>query len=627
MSKRTVSVEELDGLLAAEGGARMGVCAPSNVDVDAAIVRKAAALAQAHGRAMVVCATRVHEAALSAAIEGAPGAEGVEVVFVQDLALRQLEDERVQAAVLRESRVLDANEMDILTEDVKVCGMKLKRISEMLKFFYHSLADCTAETDGWLVTQEEATVFAILEENLEARRACVPAEVSAKAYLGLKRAGVEPQRCPIVVDNFAALSKSSQRLVEFLSDDAFVAFGNGAFKVLDDEPYPNPAGMTELLEAEDVQAIYLEASAPIKLPVKTLSTPIEEFEYIAEYVGHVIGNGDAAESIVVAAPNATWAKQIAKTLRAQGIACALDLTPKKTPGDPREATRCGEIRLHAFAKLLENPRDLTALRTFIGAGDWLVGSDGFLELLAYARENELSITNAISEMRRPENSEAVTVSFKKFLKPLSLLEEAQSVWQTKTVGEIEAYMESVGMPLGSHAAALGDKGGCPDVAAFAATFRPKPACLLEGVTVTTFTRAISHPCKTLVIPGMVDGFMPKRDAVDDAYDLDHRQRALARESRLLKAVEAMARDCIAYTNFDHDLIENTAALHMFTTRYYVRDGRKMARVSPSVLLRQPGESDEPNGLSEAGGSDAQSGLDAPGESSGSTVPASDKGEE
>jgi hypothetical protein len=612
MSKRTVSVEELDSLLAAEGSARIGVCTPSNADVDAAIVGKATALAQAHGRAMVVCATRVHVAALSAAIDGMAGAEGVEVVFIQDLALRQLEDERVQAAVLRESRVLDANEMDILTEDVKVCGMKLKRISEMLKFFYHSLADCTAETEGWLVTQEEATVFAILEENLEARRACVPAEVSAKAYLGLKGAGVEPQRCPIVVDNFAALSKSSQRLVEFLSDDAFVAFGNGDFKVLDDEPYPNPAGMTELLEAEDTQAIYVETPAPIKLPVKTLSTPIEEFEYIADYVGRVIGNGAPAESIVVAAPNATWAKQIAKTLRAQGIACALDLTPKKTPGDPREATRCGEIRLHAFAKLLENPRDLTALRTFIGAGDWLVGSDGFLELLAYARENELSITNAISEMRRPENSEAVTVSFKKFLKPLSLLEEAQSVWQTKTVGEIEAYMESVGMPLGSHAAALGDKGGCPDVAAFAATFKPKPACLLEGVTVTTFTRAISHPCKTLVIPGMVDGFMPKRDAVDDAYDLDHRQRALARESRLLKAVEAMARDCIAYTNFDHDLIENTAALHMFTTRYYVRDGRKMARVSPSVLLRQPGE------LSESSQQGAQN---------GSTVPAGDKGEE
>ena len=612
MSKRTVSVEELDSLLAAEGGARIGVCAPSNVDVDAAIVRKAADLAQAHGRAMVVCATRVHAAALSAAIAGMPGAEDVEVVFIQDLALRQLEDERVQAAVLRESRVLDANEMDILTEDVKVCGMKLKRISEMLKFFYHSLADCTAETEGWLVTQEEATVFAILEENLEARRACVPAEVSAKAYLGLKGAGVEPQRCPIVVDNFAALGKSSQRLVEFLSCDAFVAFGNGDFKVLDDEPYPNPAGMTELLEAEGTQAIYLEASDPIKLPVKTLSTPIEEFEYVADYVGHAIGNGAPAESIVVAAPNATWAKQIAKTLHAQGVACSLDLRPKKTPGDPREASLCSEIRLHAFAKLLENPSDLTALRTFIGVGDWLVGSDGFLELLAYARENELSVTDAISEMRRPENSEAVTVSFKKFLKTLDLFEEAQDVWQTKTVGEIEAYMESVGMPLGSHAAALGDKGGRPNIAAFAATFRPKPACLLEGVVVTTFTRAISHPCKTLVIPGMVDGFMPKRDAVDDAFDLDHRQRALARESRLLKAVEATARDCIVYTNFDHDLIENTAALHMFTTRYYVRDGRKMARVSPSVLLRQPGE------LSESSQQGAQN---------GSTVPAGDKGEE
>ncbi len=80
--------------------------------------------------------------------------------------------------------------------------------------------------------------------------------------------------------------------------------------------------------------------------------------------------------------------------------------------------------------------------------------------------------------------------------------------------------------------------------------------------------------------------MPKRDAVDDAFDLDHRQRALARDGRLLKAVEACAQNCIAYTNFDHDAIENTAALHMFTTRIYEKGGRRMARVAPSTLLER-----------------------------------------
>ena len=586
MSKQTISVEELDSVLAGHGMARIAVCAPGNMNVDRVILNKAAALAKECGRATVVCATRVHAIALSGILERFTDVQGVEVVFVQDLALRQLKDERVQAATLRSSRVLDANEMDVLTEDVKVCGLKLKRVSEMLKFFYRSLADCSAEKEGWLASQEEATVFAILEENLEARRACVPAEVAAKAYCGMKAASIIPEGCPIVVDDYAALSKSSQRLVDYLSGGSLVAFGNAGFKILDDEPYPNPSGMADLLEEEGVQAVYLDEKQPLKMPVKTLANPIDEFEYVAEYVGRLIEGGADAADIMVAAPNATWAKQIHKKLCVQNIACALDLQPRKIAGDPRDAARCGEIRLHAFAKLLGNPSDFTAFRTFIGAGDWLVGSDGFLELLAYARERGLAVDEAVKQMRRPENGEDITASFKKLIKPMDLLDEARSVWQTKTVGEIEAYMQKIGMPLGGHAASLGDGQSRPNIEAFIDSFTMKRSPLPDGVVVTTFSRTLSHPCKTLVIPGMVDGFMPKRDAVDDAFDLDHRQRALARDGRLLKAVEACAQNRIAYTNFDHDAIENTAALHMCTTRIYEKGGRRMARVAPSTLLKR-----------------------------------------
>ncbi len=456
----------------------------------------------------------------------------------------------------------------------------------MLKFFYRSLADCTAEKEGWLVSQEEATVFAILEENLEARRACVPAEVAAKAYLGMKAAKVAPDGCPVVVDNYAALSKSSQRLVDYLSDGLMVAFGNAGFKILDDEPYPNPSGMANLLEEEGVQAFYLDEKLPLKMPVKTLANPIDEFEYVAQYVEQVIKSGTAASDIMVAAPNTTWAKQIYKKLRSQNIACALDLQPRKIVGDPRDVSRCGEIRLNSLVKLLENPNDFTAFRTFIGAGDWLVGSDGFLELLAYARENDLCVADAVKQMRCPEYSEEITASFKKLIKSMDLLDETRAVWQTKTVDEIEAYMQKIGMPLGEHAASLGDKQGRPNIEAFIDTFKTKYSPLPEGVVVTIFSRTLCHPCKTLAIPGMVDGFMPKRDAVDDAFDLDHRQRALVREGVLLQAVEACAQSCIAYTNFDHDAIENTAALHMFTTRIYEKDGRRMARVAPSTLLER-----------------------------------------
>lgn len=584
MSNKTILASELESALDSANSARIGVCVPSNINTDSQILKTAATLAQAHGCAKIVCATKLHAATLQAALENATEMSDVEVVFMQDLALRQLECEQVQEQVKRKNRVLDANEMDVLTEDVKVCGLKAKRLSEMLKFFYHSLADCTAEKDDWLVSEEEAKVFAILEENLEARQACVPAEVAAKAYIGMKQANVEPCATHMVVDNFGALSRSAQRLLEFLSGGNLVAFGNEEFQMSDDEAYPNPAGMAEFLKSDGTTTIYVEEQTPIKMPAKTLQNPMEEFEYITTYVQKCTEDGTKPEDITIACPNATWAKQIHKALKAQNVACALDLPPKKIAGDPRDKERCGEIRLHAFAKLLQNKSDVTALRTFIGAGDWLVGSDGFLELLAYARQHNLGVQQAIKQMRSPENVENTTESFRKFLRPLGQLDFLLKFWQTQNAGPITECMYKSNMPLGRHAWTVGDCYLKPNIDAFANSFvkptRPLPA----GVVVCTFSRTLNHPCKTLVVAGMVDGFMPKRDAVDDAFDLDHRNRALARDARVLHAVERTAQKCIVYTNFDHDALENTAALHMHTTRIYQKDGRRMARVSSSALL-------------------------------------------
>lgn len=585
MSATDISLDELESVVLSSASKRLGISVPAYANVDAIMLRKAAQLIAQGSSVTVVCATKAHANALAAKAKAAPDRQNVPVVFAGDMALAEIEDPRVQEQILRADRVLDANELDVLTEDIKVTGLKIKRLREMLKFFYHSISDCTAEQEGWLVTQEEAMVYAVLEENLEARRALLPCEVYAKAYQGLVAAGVTPTARTIIVDDFGALSASAQRLVEYLSSGNVIAFGNDAFLSAEDEPYPAPEGMRAFLDDERTETFAIAAAAPMKSPVRTLDNPHGEFAHVADAVATQIAGGRAPEDIVVAAPNRTWAKQIGKALAARGIDAFVDLGAGKTKGDPRDAATSANIKLAAFAKLLANPDDFTAYRTFIGVNDWLLGSDGFLELLAFAREHNLTAKEAIPVLCEPENLENATASFHKFLAPVREYEQLRDLWKTEAVGTICDAMQQHGMPLGEHADVLGAADERPNIQAFVDSFKiVEPVQPQGSVAIAPYTRCHGHHCKVLFLTGMIDGFMPKRDAVDDAFDLDHRAKALARDRQMLISIEAIASKEIFYSNFDHDIIENTGALHMVTTRIYHKDGHRMAQISPSSLL-------------------------------------------
>ena len=585
MNSLAMSLDGVAEAVLSSSHARIGVATPASLDVDAIILAKASRIAQSGASVSVVCASRWNAEVLrEQAAERYP--EGnFDVLFVEEIALRVLEDKGVQEATKRTGRVLDKNEMDVLAEDIKVTGVKIKRLREMLKFFYRSMSDCTAEQEGWLVTQEEQTVFAVLEENLEARRACLPCEVHARAYQGLVASNNKPRPQAFVVDDFGALSASAQRLLEYLSDGRIVAFGNDRFALAADEPYPAPGGMRAFLQDERTEAYSLPEPDRERHAAETQPTPLMEFDHIARIVKDAMDGGQLPDDIVVAAPNKTWCAQIAKALDAAGIGCLADLPQEKVGGDPRESALCSKIKLDAFIKLLRDPDDFTAFRTFVGAGDWLLRSDGFLELLAYAVEHGIGAREAAAQMCDPGNAGEVTASFKKLVGPIREYDELREVWENGTVAQICEAMDAHGLPLGDASSALGEADASPDIGSFLAHVDTKPAARRKGgVLVAPYERVHGHPCKMLVVSGMVDGFMPKRDAVDDAFDIDHRASAMERDRRVLASMEDVASETVRYTNFDHDAIENVASLHMASDRIYTKDGRRWAHIRPSSLL-------------------------------------------
>lgn len=593
MGAKSTSIENLSQLVAAANSGRICVQAPAWADTDQVLLDTAHQLHE-RGRAVVVaCATEAGAERLRSADKRWPGTQkgqtGVEgrlrITTVRALALEALADARVQEQVKRANRVLDANEMDILVEDVKVSGLKPRRLREMLKFFHRSISDGTAEQQGWLVSQEEALVYAVLEENLEARRACMPCELAAKAWQGMTAAGIVSEGRAVVAEDYGAMSATSQRFLRYISNGELAVFGSDQLFATDAEPYPNPEGLAEYAREEGVESFKLELSHSLQCEQVHSTTPIDEFELVAKKVAGFLSQGIAADEILVAVPNSTWARSIRKALDRCAIESWIDAGDLKVKGSPREPDRCGAIKLAAFAKLLRNPDDFTALRTFVGAGDWLCASDGFLELLAYARKRGVAASKAMEMMRGPEGALEATASFKKMVKPLDERDELFALWETGTAGQVRCAMSALGMPLGNAGLLLGEDDAPADTVAFLdGFFKEGTAKPVDGVAIAPYVRCHGHRVRALVLTGMIDGFLPRRDAVDDAFTIDHRKQAIERDRAELEGLLACASQHVVYTRFERDVLENAAALHMVTTRIYHSHGRRMARVAPSTLL-------------------------------------------
>lgn len=503
-------------------------------DVAPALLRAARARVEAGSNVRVVCADAVAAARFRALAADDPLLSALDVVSARELALSILGDARVGDAVGRDARVLDENELAVLMEDVKVSGLKPGRLREMLKFFYKSISDCADDDERWLITAEEQTVHAILTENLEARRALLPCEVSSLAYRGLVKAEVEREPLTLVADDFGSLSKASQRLVRHLATDGLVA---------------------------------------------------AEFAFAAASVEECLADGFRPGDVAVAVPNAAWGERIAAELEGRGIAVERGFDSGKIKGDPRTEGRYADLKLAAFLRLYLDPHDFTSLRSWLGFGDWLLRSDAFLELMAYARDHETTVPEAVAQLRTQRDADRSSTIFGKFDGPLDELDEllracAGGLSRDAAVALFEAH----GMPLSPrHVELLGDDPAHADIERLARCGFAKPVenVARDAVHVVSYARCHGRHVRTVFVTGLVNGFLPANDAVDDKFTIDHRRVALERERALFLDVLSCASERAVCTRFVRDLLENTALTKVQTSRVFVRDGERFARVTPS----------------------------------------------
>lgn len=495
------------------------------------------------------------------------------VATAQNLALAIIETYGPAAQWLRDARVLDANEIDVLIEDLKVSGLKPGRLKEMLKFFYKSIADGKAEEAYWLITTEEQQVFAILEENLEARRALLPCEISTQALrlwnslTDEARANVAealPENLVIIADDFGSNGAQTQNLIAAVAQGALIAVTTESEGANAQEVYPAHEHAKALQAAADT-VFALEAVEPArKTQSSHYANPNEEFDAIAAQASQALANG--AESVLVAVPNHIWAKHIQGALADRNVEAVLDFETAKVKGDPRDPKRCDALREATLAKLRRNPKDFTALRSWLGLGDWLVRSDAFLELLAYAREHELTVADALTELAALPDDERETKFFAKFDPALA---ELQSLLSESA----EPAAEAVATEVETRAKAAGANN------TFASDLESEPA-----VVIAPYQRCHGRHADVTIIAGAIDGFLPKKDAIDDNETIDHKKLAISRDRALFDDIVATAAQSVIVTSFAEDRLENADALKMATTRIIMRDEKHYARVNPSRFI-------------------------------------------
>lgn len=572
----------------ADGGA---ACVRACLEHDASDDVAPALLACAHGIAAagspvrIVCADGVAAERYRALVADDPLLNAADVVSMRELGLAVMGDARVQDAVGRGARVLDDNELAVLMEDVKVSGLKPGRLREMLKFFYKSMSECADEDERWLITAEEQTVHAILTENLEVRRALLPCEVSSLAYRGLVAAGVESEPLALVVDDYASLSKASQRLVRHLAANGLVAAGRTLAASSAEEPYPCFDGFRALADEADCLVTLATERPEAARESRALDDPEAECAFVAASVEECLADGMAPRDVLVAVPNAAWGARMAAALEARGIAVERGFGSGKIKGDPRTEGRFADLKLATFLRLHLDPHDFTSLRSWLGFGDWLLCSDAFLELMAYARERDIAASEAVAQLRTQRDADRASTIFGKFDGPLDELDELQRACADGLTREAAVELfEAHGMPLSPRLVELlGDDAAHADIERLAReAFRaPVEDVARDAVHVVAYARCHGRHVRTAFVTGLVNGFLPANDAVDDKFTIDHRRVALERERALFLNVLAAADERTVCTRFTRDRLENTAFTKVQTTRVFMRDGERLASVAPS----------------------------------------------
>ena len=343
-----------------------------------------------------------------------------------------------------------------------------------------------------------------------------------------------------------------------------------------------------------------------------------EIAHVAQHIADAIEKGTQPSDFYLAAPNGVWAKSLGRSLEARGISTAQRPSARMLSGDSRDLGRCKTSRLVTLLALAADPCDMLAWRSWCGFGDWLTNNPGFAALRRYAAQQGLApydalatvaadnpCREALGELDAAEQAslERISQAFKTGQAALMQLEGL--------VGRqlIDAAWELLGCEQHAQETTAGQGGVPADLLRLLDVENPKlahdaaslvgrllmalnePRFPLAQNAVRIGDLAASHGSsyRTVVLSGFVNGFIPKHAYFDPVKTpLDRMGLLYGTDARRVYQAAGCAREELLVTAFTQMDALQAERLDLKVDRVFMREGKRLARISPSELIGSMG---------------------------------------
>lgn len=284
--------------------------------------------------------------------------------------------------------------------DAQPLGIRPERLGEMMRFFERSWSDLAHHADGWLVTQEERALVELLDSCQATTGGIMPARIVPGALDALCASSnllQEFERPYVLMDDAQTMGRASQTLARLLAQRELVVATNPQAPVAVGDPYPCAEGVSEILAAyPQAERLHLTRSAEPATPQLTAHpNASEEFIAVARTIRKAIDDGMSPDGICVVAPHPTWRANIAIALAHEGISAATVPPTHAFEGDARNPGTCTCARALTLLRLVADPMDDVAWRSWCGFGDYFLRAQDTAAVRSSAERHSMGFGEAL----------------------------------------------------------------------------------------------------------------------------------------------------------------------------------------------------------------------------------------
>lgn len=556
--------------------------------------------------------------------DNAPAANEVAITTALNAAVAVLGTPAAREATGRKPRLLAGFEHNFFIEDMKTTGQSRRQLKNVMDLFDRHW--CSYDTsEDWLIPGEQTVAWQRAQEVLGALGAMLPNEAPYLAARFLQENPKGRAQCGfevVLADDFQNLSHAQQTLVCLLANRQAMVAGNGNETATCASPLPHPDGFTQFENLRNgVTCFQLETAfnnmkatafadalalagagnqaltaqkrdgSATDITLVKWNMAEDEFNNLTKYLRALIADREIEESqMCVVVPNKRWTRTMQQALGKRGIKTSADGAFPGLVGDPRDAARAQALIAFTKLNLLANPEDVVAWRAWCGYGHQLTHSDTWGRLLEYARQQGISVLEAL-----PAVAQAVAGGTEPFMKAKLIAERYN---QGREFIEKNSRRKGFGLTraagldgLREFKGTLDTLAGDEDAATVYAVLRDKEMnpTFTEGahiLRISSYENMVGCNYQYVVITGCVDGLMPARDAFEVVSTDEDRKRVMDAERRLFAGAVAKARDELMLSTFSRAQLELAEKTKMQVTRVRSDGDDRIALLRPTTFIAE-----------------------------------------